>query len=645
MSQYKSAIPGGNMRPWAELIDAVTDNDALKGVREKFIAMARKAAAEPVIRRVYKLEDIGKHRSWLDGRSRALEDEIRETFALAMSDHMACSRLSTELPLLAAACRLTRDISIERRVVEQLEEMATWSPIQRPGWTCFQRGNRLPSDGKDGNWLATGSGIRAIADTLEIMPGESIDHKLRIRLEQLLEKEIFSIVDDWATKRSWFIKSENFRTNQWVLPTEGLIRACLVLGVDKYREAYELGMKNMLKSLDAYGYAGEFDEGLLYSVMTMISVAHVARAAAVAGDRRLLDHPFLQRFPTWMMHHLQPARKLINAFDCFMCEAPRGSCGHTKGWSFRQLLSLLAVCFPSSVARWGLVRQFDGPSDDIAGLACSALPPGNMAKSPALYAAYERAARVNWRDSWADDATGVWIRGGHCLDQHDHKDRGHVNFTSRGHPVLVEAGTPSYHNSRMHSYFSAGTGHNVLQLGMSDWNEKQNTYWNQPPGWQKAGAPAPIIVHRLDQEGGDIRVDVTEGYDGLEKWSREVSWTSTHLSVQDEVILTESRGRDIILFRWHLGTEEEVEIKCESQQMFTVTWSDVTLKLEGSQALIVLQEKVPDQSLVPRDWDDASPDHLHTCIVVRTKYPVDNVKLTTRLASEMISRNNEVDND
>ena len=90
--------------------------------------------------------------------------------------------------------------------------------------------------------------------------------------------------------------------------------------------------------------------------------------------------------------------------------------------------------------------------------------------------------------------------------------------------------------------------------------------------------------------------------------------------------------KDIILFRWHLGTEQKVEIEQENQ-VYIITWADGILKLKNSQPLVVLQEKMADQSLIPRDWDDPSPDHLHTVIVVHTKTAANTLKLSTGIYS------------
>ncbi len=588
-----------------ELLVTVRDEPRLATQRAAFLAAAREAAAKPIIRRAHRLADVGTHRTWLDGRAQTLEPEIQETFALAMSDHGAGQMLVDELPLLAAAHRLTGAPEYRARVLAQLDELAGWSPLQRPGWSCCGRGARLPADGKDGAWLATGTTVRALADTLELLAPGDVPVPLRARLDALLAAEIAQVVDDWRTRRPWFVRANNPITNQWVLPTEGLVRACLVLGPERHRAAYELGVANLLAAFNAHGAAGEFEEGYHYAAFTVSSFLAAARAMGAAGDRRLLDHPYLQRFPTWLAHHLMPGRLLLNAFDCFSMAAPRGD------RKFGGLLAQLAVGTGSPVARWLLGRCFTAGAGSVAELLAHALPAPDDGAAPPLFAAYERAPRVNWRDTWDDAGSGVWVRGGHATDQHDHQDRGHVNFSVGGRPLLIEAGTPAYHHPRLEADFASARGHNVLQLG--DALPKR--------------AVAPLTVHRLAADGGDVTVDATAGYAGLTCWRRRVTWTARELTVADTVEFAADR-REVLLFRWHLGSGAPVAIAGDGTR-FTVTGAGVTLVLAGSAPLLVTQELMPDNSVVARDWDDPAPDHLHPCVVMRTATPVERLTLTT----------------
>ena len=573
---------------------------------------ADRVARSPIVRRVYKYGDVGKHRTWLDTRTKYLKGKTREVFALAMSDYGTNGAVAKELPLLAAAVTLTNNKSCLKRLEAQLLEMVIWSPLQRPGWTCYAPGRRLPRGG-DGNWLATGTGVRAIADTLEILPADALSKKLRGAVDKLLAREIPSIVDDWRSRRPWFVRLNNPLTNQWVLPTEGLVRACLLLGVDNHREAYELGVKNLRLALDAHGPAGEFEEGIGYAAFTVTSLASAARAMARANDRRAIDHPFLAKFGEWAVQHIQPGGMLINCFDC----------GMTRSRQLREYLTYAAVMLDSDVARWAVEHCTGGPSTDLMGLFYRAQPSQKIVP-PKPFAAYTRAARVNWRSNWGEDATGIWIRGGHRLDQHDHNDRGHVNLIFKGRPILIEAGTPSYGHPRIHSHFSTGYGHNVPQIGLTP-PKDSNVKRRQPPGWQKNRTVAPLTVHRLDARGGDVTVKGDKCYDGLKQWRRRVKWDAATLRVIDTVELADGK-EDVILFRWHLGTGKAVKIGRDVEGNVSVTLPDARLTISASTPVDVTQTKAPDATLKSKKKGE---DHLHTCLVVRSHSKVKTLKLTT----------------
>lgn len=601
-----ACVPAGAMerntvKSWAELVDQLKNDQAASATRDELVKLARSYVELGIVKRVYRFEDVGKYRSGLDGRAIPLEPEIKETFALAMSDSNACAVMTSELPTLAAAYRLTGDAAFRDRIVAQLEEMTTWSPLQRPGWTLYAPGRRLPPDGKDGNWLGTGWGIRAIADTLEILPEGAISTSLRRRLDKRLANEIDSIVDDWNVKRPWFVRGNNAITNQWALPTEGLVRACLVLGKDKHKDAYELGVRNLRASLGSHGAAGEFEEGIAYAAVTVTSLLSAGRAMAMAGDRSAIDHPFLKSFPLWAVHHLQPGNTVINCFDCTLGKAVSGF--------LRPLLSTSFLCTGSSTACWGIDRV--GPSSCTLPVALAAAArKGVKTNEPLLYASYERATMVNWRDSWSRDASGIWIRGGHSLDQHDHQDRGHISYVHKGRPILIEDGTPVYSEPDIKRVQSC-RGHSVLQIGDNDARK----------------AVAPISVSRLDANGGDVTVDATACYEEAKKWTRRVIWSADALEVRDEVAFPEGIP-NTPTFRWHLASGEKAAIEGEGAS-WRVAWPDGVMKIDGSAPIEVSQQAEPQYTLPYQGDSKYVPGDNHTCIVVRTQATANAVQLTT----------------
>jgi len=615
------------MTTWAERIDELAAAPEHGAAVDLVLQLAREAAARPIVRRVFSYDQVGQHRTSLDGRAVPLEPQIRTTFALAMSDFSAAGIAAREMPLLAAAYRISGEENLQKRLLEQLAEVASWSPIQRHGWTCYQKGKRLPKGG-DGNWLATGAGVRAIGDTLEILPAGAVGEPLRRQLDDLLDREIASIVDDWQAKRPWFVRTDNPVTNQWVLPTEGLVRACLIRGPNRHRQEYELGVANLLRALDAHGSAGEFEEGIGYATFTVGSLVAAARAMVTVGDRRAIDHPFLRHFPVWMTHHLQPGRGGINCFDA-------GGTGHIgpDHAPFRHLLSLLLVCTDHATVRWALNQLFDRPSDDLVGALARVAVGSGASEAPAAFALYERAARVNWRSSWSDDATGIWVRGGHRLDQHDHQDRGHVSFTRGGVAVLIEAGTPSYDEPEMSRLYKSGVGHNVLQKGtqMPPPPEPGTPPADPPRGWQErhGGRPevqSPVVAEALHPAGGRVHLEAGGCYAGVASWTRIVEWSAAGCSIRDRVALEEGTS-DVLLFRWHLATTEAVGIS-GGDRSWRVEWGSGVCHLESSAPVALTQAMLPDRTL-PREEGQVCE---HTCLVVQSGQPVHELEVETRFS-------------
>jgi hypothetical protein len=217
---------------------------------------------------------------------------------------------------------------------------------------------------------------------------------------------------------------------------------------------------------------------------------------------------------------------------------------------------------------------------------------------------------VNWRSSWADDADGVWVRGGHPLDGHDHLDRGHVNYIVRGKPLLIEAGTPDYDNPVINTLYSTVAGHNVLEV----------------EGIKPKRASAPILVTRLDASGSDLMVDGTACYPGLKKWQRRVTWNQSQLTVKDHVSAPADKPA-VMLFRWHLGIDQPAKITGEGGT-WLVVWPEGTLALTSSVPMTVTQVKLPDNTVCLGKKDNGW-DFLHTYVVVRTSQSVSRANLTT----------------
>lgn len=605
-----------------ELLARIAGDESLEPQVARLVARAREDLRRGVVGRPRTLDELFSSELAIRYREKPahlseVSEENWTRFALSLGDVNAGNNFSTRLPRLAAAYVFSGDAVFLERLTAQLAELATWAPLQRPGWSIRNTNPTIPAEG-DGAWLGTGWAVRGIVDALELLPAGALPAEVRAAVLARLDDEVARIMDDFRTGRPWYVRGDAVHTNQWVLPNEALVRATLLLGVDAHREAYEFGVTNLLRSFEAQGANGEFIEGHAYAAITLTGLLSAARATARAGDTRLIEHLFLRNFPTWFAHHAQPGGRLINAFDS----------GHKPVTSvdFQNLLSSFMVATGDPVALWTLRNHTGFTNGSLEGLYAQTLP-ASLDVEPALYAHYPVATRVNWRDSWDNAAaTGFWMRGGHETDFHDHMDRGHVNFIVGGRPILIEAGVFNYGLRNHPTHYVGVAGHNVLQVGDAP-PEKLRGEAARRAGQvlDRAHRAASITVERMDALGGAASVDVSGAYPSVKKWVRRVEWDRDGLVVRDEVELHEP---EVVLFRWHLGLrpgEAGEPVVADGAMRFT--GAGFVIESEGDAALVARMESMPDATL---EISPKAPGE-HACLVVRSAGPVGSLTLTTRL--------------
>ncbi len=580
--------------PLATLLDQVAVDPAHRFERDSFIATVRRNVttfglvrrpatvaalrADPAFKMKYREKPA--HRPHLD-------DAGWERFALSLGDCDIARKFSVFLPALAAAIRIEPDAALLQHVREQLAELATWSPLMRPGWS-----GGSPCDGA---WLGTGWAVRAIVWTLNLLPPDSLPPALHNKLDALLRSEVAAIREDWRTGRNWYIRDEAVYSNQWALPLEAVILACAHLGLDAHRDDFDFAVTNLLRTLDAQGRDGEFVEGMEYAAITLHSVYSAARAAAEAGDLRLLSHPYLSAFPLWYLHHRQPAGQVVNAFDNLSTELDR------------ELLSRGVTDVNHPGAAWVLARR-PYPPTDLYSLAALPLLTA-LGRPPTLFATYPVAARVNWlesHDAFADApanrVSGFWMRGGHPADAHDHQDRGHVNFIVRGRPVLIEAGHASYGLPEHPTHFRGVAGHNVLQLT------------------PQLRCSAPLAIERLDASGGVVEMDGSQCHADVARWLRRVEWDASVATIHDEIALS---APEIIAFRWHLGAPADAPVETIPSGLRIAGIELVGESLDDT-PIVLTVEPMPDRTL------QSDRIAFHASVVVKTTAPALALKLRTR---------------
>ncbi len=592
----------------AEIL-SLQEHPDLGKYRDQLVAGSVKEAAKPIIVRpptlavlLEKYPESMKYQT-KPAHQAKLTDAEWERFALSLSDANLNGILSERLPRMAAAYSFGKDERILRHIVDQLTEMASWKPLERPGTTATKQNLDYAP------WLGTGWAVRAITGTLDILPPEALPAGLRETLEANLEEEIRGIRNAWKEQKLWYTRKESCYSNQWVVPNEALVLASISNGLEKHRDDYEEGVKNLLKSLDAQGAKGEFTEGGSYAALTMNSFLSTAEAAAAQGDRRLIDHPYLKKFPVWYIHHVQPGGRIINAFDSKVDNLDPN------------LLSRFVSAIRSPEALWMIRREKKlGYGTKLGGLSARAVTDLSP-QEPPLFAAYDIAARINWRSSW-DDATasGFWMRGGHASDSHDHQDRGHVSFSIGDREILIEAGLASYGIPEHPTHYRSVAGHNVLQVGNAAPGDLKGPVMKASGQiLDSAHRSAPITIGRMDATGGTASVDMSGCYATTEKWVRHATWDKDGVSVKDEVVLKEA---DHVTFRWHLAAAADAPAVMKDG---SVVINGIQVSYNGDSPVTATVEPMPGF-----DTRLKKPAE-HACVVIRSKEPVKSLTLSSRI--------------
>lgn len=561
-------------------------------------------------RRAMRLEDIPPED--LDGRA-AAAGKNRELFALAASDCALTHRIHDEGVRLAVAARCTGRADLLERALAVLSAAVELDPLQRPGWTAYEPDAELPPEG-DGVWLATHWGISGIVDMLAVL-GDRVPPDLRARLRAMLRREALRVVKDWGDRRPWYVRSRAVISNQWIEPSLGLIKACLYLGEEDLRPAYNLGARNLAASLAASGADGAFFEGVGYARMTLGSLFDTLEAMSLSGDPRMRDFPFVRRCWFWLVHMHLPGPSLLNAYDSGSASLP--------DWARRTPFHALAAAVRSGGdprALQAVAALFPEGSGSLYGIRYAAALAGLPAKAapvlPAPYAFFPSQRVAVWRERFEppagpQTALAVWVRGGSPLDGHAHRDQGQVSVQRGDRAIWMDCGTPAYSDPELETHYARASGHNILQIG--------ELYPRSRP------VDAPMTVRALDASGGHVQVDTAAAYLTAERCFREVRWSRDgRVQVVDRTRLEFPASAGAEWYRFHTGSPEPVRIEGGKRE-WTVRWPGAEMKLASDRPIRVVQESWPDR---------VQPPFRHAVVRILAQYGEQELALSTTLTVE-----------
>jgi len=547
----------------------------------------------------------------LDSRLANVPIDRREAFGLAMVDCVQTSWLSTNGVMLAIVAKSTRDPVQLAHVIEMLEELNKCDPLQRPGTTIWDPAVAVTAGG-DGVWLATAWGISAIVDMSTVL-GDDVPVDLRGRLDAQLRREVQRFCVDWRDARPWFVKSRYVVSNQWIEPSIALIKACLYLGDPALLPAYNLGVENLLASLNAHGQSGEFLEGVSYAQMTLRSTHEIIGKMRLMGDTRCLSTPFAANNWKWFAQQHMPGAMLVNCNDSGKSQLPDyamsvplssfGSAAMASG--DQQATAMMRFLYPAP-------RPI-GALEALQYADFLASSPVAAAATLPTFAYFPAQELVTWRSEFqpvesAQTAFALWVKGGRSTENHVHREQGNVSVYCGNRIVLSNCGTPNYNAPDYASNYAGAAGSNILQVN-------QLTPSGQPVN-------APLTVHVLDSAGGSVTLNTSAAYFNT-TCTRDVSWDRLgKVRLDDKVTLIDPAPAGTEFYRFHTGSAEILTIS-GSNKSWRVVWLGTSMTINADQDIVVEQATLPDMV--------QSPFH-HQTILISVPVATTSLQLTSELA-------------
>lgn len=602
---------------------ANTENNQLDidAIRKTALVEARR----PILSRAYTLDDMEntkEHMRFIDNRQKyrgsihALGPENALAYSLATSDVTASSEIFWKLPLIAA---LLHYESSDNKVLQdylklQLTEICRWQPLQRQGWSLSSTSTTTPLDKyRDGVWLATGNTLQALVTTLELLPPNSIDSQLIDKVRQLIATEIKATYKDWIDKTPWYVRANKFNSNQWIVPAAGMLVGSAYLGTDKYKDEYNIAIEALTDSFQEAANDGSLSEGYAYAASWTASALLLSSYYDKAyGENRLAEYDFINNFSTWMSLYFQPGGNFVNAFDNAIGQ--RNNLNHNL-YLAHKIAALSSDPCLSELANNNETQETKSGFFKLLNMSAKCTKLDKLLH----YGVFQKSNMFIWRSSWDKEASGVWVRGGDKNDFHDHFDRGHVNFISRGTPILIEAGTPSYNNPEKNSYFDQPTAHNVIEVSGKKTNKSEAT----------------ITLGVITSKKGSISVELDKSYPNLKLWNRSTAWNIDEISIIDKII-TADETPEKIKFYWHIASPNKPETSSSPKSSHSIAidpnkfsfprdafhTKKIEVKITTNSPVYLSFKDMKDHTL-----KNGLENNLHTVLIIETESAVNSLEL------------------
>ncbi|MCX6130851.1 MAG: hypothetical protein NTX25_17565, partial [Proteobacteria bacterium] len=345
---------------------------------------------------------LDKVKASADKKLAAHPDIYRRVLNNIEEDGPIINNFVAQVPVIALAARYTHEQKYIDFLNRQMEEKATWTPLDRKGL-------------EGGSWLFDAWGIRSIIEVLDIADS-LLKPETKNQISSLLQFETDRIYDDYTNKRQWFFRPggiwtpDRHTSNQYIIVVSGMIQAALYLGQNRNFDAYQAGVDALTRSLNDLGQDGSFFEGAGYSLMADVDLFTALIKMRDAGDRRLPTGQYVAHNSDWANQMIMPGNKLANFSDNGSYKIPLNY-SPSPAYFLSSLLT-----HDHARLNWLIESVYaDKWSYNLVSLKfLYETLKNSYGKAPApSFAFFPESAVLTWRSAWDQNkAIGLWIKGG-----------------------------------------------------------------------------------------------------------------------------------------------------------------------------------------------------------------------------------------
>jgi hypothetical protein len=517
------------------------------------------------------------------------------------------SRINRGLPVGSA--NATTQAALAQKMIDVANETKTHIPFQRWGWSSI---NTCTSPMfNDGNGYLSSNWYTNATSNMLLFNGGTFSIQLQNSLKDQLRSEVYGLVENWTDRLPWYTSGllpesvpgpngnpGQYNTNQWIEPATGIIEGSLSHGGTYMLPAYNLGVALVAEALQYQHSDGCFLEGYGYAQQSAPPIFRTIITTSNIGDNRLKNdqlYPFTKNAWKYMLDCILPGNAILNAQDNrnqqLQSYAFNGGPPSTQlaamGSSDPYALKNMKYLFPTPLNEFQGIRYYNA----IRGVTAELTIPN--------YNFYDGGELVIWRSNrdipsvvaagGGTASFAIWAKGCSPKEGHWHRDQGQFSVYHGFNIILMDCGidyntdNPLLVNSIQS--LQEVTGHNTLQVDA----RLMDTGAYRPN--------CPMTMSMLSATGGNVTIDIKDGYFNTNSATRNLSWykptgpvesTPMSINVIDNFNKTNGVSSGVELYRYHTGNTIGLNIYGVGTS-WSIVWGNASMSINTNRPVTIGQ--------------------------------------------------------